>query len=165
MTQRRPGPPPRLPDLSDHLANAGSLRVAGLETRPRDHLRSHTPSGETPAVAVRPEDGTLLDAIPLPDTGKLVLIVAHVVPDPTASADVSGAATRQTTPGETGPTWAAAREAFLTELGHLTTKTAASERTGRNADPATHASGTGTAKAASWTSPTPTPTPTPAVAD
>jgi hypothetical protein len=68
--------------------NRASHHLVDLDARYRERLRrghAHAPVESVPA------DGTLLDVVPLPDTGKVLMIVAHVVPalaaPPEAPAD------------------------------------------------------------------------------
>jgi hypothetical protein len=61
---------------SHHLPN-----ILDLDPRFREHLsRTHTPADGTWSIGTVPADGTLLDVVPLPDTGNVLMIVAHVVP-------------------------------------------------------------------------------------
>ncbi|MGI5230411.1 winged helix-turn-helix domain-containing protein [Actinoallomurus sp. CA-142502] len=65
--------------------NRASRHLVDLDARYRERL--HRGHALAPAETV-PADGTLLDVVPLPDTGKVLMIVAHVVP---ASAALPGA--------------------------------------------------------------------------
>lgn len=57
--------------------NRASRHLVDLDARYRERLhRGHTLA----PVETVPADGTLLDVVPLPDTGKVLMIVAHVVP-------------------------------------------------------------------------------------
>ncbi|MFB9839345.1 hypothetical protein ACFFNX_45105, partial [Actinoallomurus acaciae] len=57
--------------------NRASRHLIDLDARYRERL--HRGHALAPVEAV-PADGTLLDVVPLPDTGKVLMIVAHVVP-------------------------------------------------------------------------------------
>ncbi|GAA4494246.1 hypothetical protein GCM10023191_033100 [Actinoallomurus oryzae] len=57
--------------------NRASRHLVDLDARYRERL--HRGHALAPVETV-PADGTLLDVVPLPDTGKVLMIVAHVVP-------------------------------------------------------------------------------------
>ena len=65
--------------------NRASRHLLDLDARYRERLhRGHTLA----PVETVPADGTLLDVVPLPDTGKVLMIVAHVVPASAAPPEI-----------------------------------------------------------------------------
>jgi hypothetical protein len=76
--------------------NRAARHLLDLDARYRERLHRGHPSA---TVETTPADGTLLDVVPLPDTGKVLMIVAHVVP---ASAAMPGSPPENSPPDEPG---------------------------------------------------------------
>jgi DNA-binding winged helix-turn-helix (wHTH) protein len=60
--------------------NRAARHLVDLDTRYRERLRRGRKPSSVETIPTDPADGTLLDVVPLPDTGKVLMIVAHVVP-------------------------------------------------------------------------------------
>src|SRR3569833_1548933 len=76
--------------------NRAARHLLDLDARYRERLHRGHPSA---TVATPPADGTLLDVVPLPDTGKVLMIVAHGVP---ASAAMPGSPPENSPPDAPG---------------------------------------------------------------